>query len=138
MIVVDTNVISELMRPDPAATVLTWMEAHDGPELYTTAITVAEVRYGVARLPPGPRRQAFSDVTAGIFAGFAEKILAFDAVAAEVYAEVVSHRDELGMPIDALDAQIASICRACRSSVATRNVADFRDTGIDVVNPWRD
>jgi predicted nucleic acid-binding protein len=136
MIVVDTNVVSELMRPVPSTAVLDWMEVNDGPDLYTTAVTVAEVRYGIERLARGRRRDQLDEIAGEIVSSFAHKILPFDVVAAQRYGVVVSHRDELGMSIDALDAQIVAICAAVRAPLATRNVADFRETGIEVVNPW--
>jgi predicted nucleic acid-binding protein len=136
MIVVDTNVASELMRPSPAKTVLDWVRGHDGRDLCTTAITVAEIGYGIERLPRGRRREALKAAVAEVFDMFAEQVLPFDAAAAEQYALVVSHRDGLGLPIDGFDAQIAAICRVRGAALATRNLADFRQTGVDLINPW--
>src|SRR5690348_739958 len=135
MIVVDTNVVSELMRPSPAKAVLDWMRNQDGRDLCTTAITVAEIGYGIERLPRGRRREALKAAVAEVFGMFAEQILPFDAAAAEQYALVVSPRDGLGLPIDGFDAQIAAICRVRGAVLATRNLADFRQTGIDVISP---
>jgi toxin FitB len=136
MIVVDTNVASELMRPSPAKTVLDWVRGHDGRDLCTTAITVAEIGYGIERLARGRRREALKVAVAEVFDMFAEQVLPFDAAAAEQYALVVSHRDRLGLPIDGFDAQIAAICRVRGVTLATRNLADFRQTGVDLINPW--
>lgn len=136
MIVVDTNVASELMRPSPAKTVLDWVRGHGGRALCTTAITVAEIGYGIERLPRGRRREALKVAVAEVFDMFAEQVLPFDAAAAEQYALVVSHRDGLGLPIDGFDAQIAAICRVRGAALATRNLADFRQTGVDLINPW--
>jgi len=137
MIVVDTNVASELMRHSPAAAVLDWVRSQDGRDLATTAITVAEIRYGIERLRGGRRREALKAVVAEVFGMFAEQILPFDAVAAEQYALVVSHRDGLGLPIDGFDAQIAAICRVRGAALVTRNLADFQQTGVDLINPWQ-
>ena len=136
MIVVDTNVASELMRPSPAKTVLDWVRGHDGRDLCTTAITVAEIGYGIERLPRGRRREALKAAVAEVFDMFAEQVLPFDAAAAEQYALVVSHRDGLGLPINGFDAQIAAICRVRGAALATCNLADFRHTGVDLINPW--
>src|SRR6266487_846285 len=137
MIVVDTNVASELMRPSPAVAVRDWVHSQDGRDLCTTAITVAEIRYGIERLPSGRRKEALKAAVAEVFGMFAEQILSFDAAAAEQYALVVSYRDGLGLPIDRFDAQIAAICRARGAALATRNLADFQETGVDVINPWQ-
>ncbi len=137
MIVVDTDVASELMRPSPAVAVRDWVHSQDGRDLCTTAITVAEIRYGIERLPSGRRKEALKAAVAEVFGMFAEQILSFDAAAAEQYALVVSYRDGLGLPIDGFDAQIAAICRARGAALATRNLADFQETGVDVINPWQ-
>ncbi len=138
MIIVDTNVLSELMRPAPAPRVWAWAARQAGPDLYTTAITAAEIRYGIERLPSGHRRDELTTAAVGIFGRFNDKILPFDLVAAEQYALIVNRRDQLGMPIDALDAQIAAICRPRQAELATRNVTDFAETGVRVINPWQD
>lgn len=137
MIVVDTNVASELMRSSPEPAVQEWVRSHEGRELCTTAITVAEILYGIERLPKGRRKEVLRSAAAEIFEAFAEQVLPFDTAAAEQYALVVTQRDGLGLPIDGFDAQIAAICRAQRMPLATRNLADFRKTGVEVINPWR-
>ena len=136
MIVIDTNVASELMRPSPAVAVQDWVRSRDARQLYTTAITVAEIRYGIERLPEGRRKEDLRAAAAEIFETFAEQVLPFDATAAEQYALVVSQRDRLGLPIGGFDAQIAAICRAHGAALATRNLADFDKTGVEVINPW--
>jgi toxin FitB len=137
MIVVDTNVVSELMRPSPERAVQEWVRSHEGRELCTTAITVAEILYGIERLPEGRRKEVLRSAAAEIFEAFAEQVLPFDTAAAEQYALVVTQRDGLGLPIDGFDAQIAAVCRAQRMPLATRNLADFRKTGIEVISPWQ-
>lgn len=138
MIVVDTNVTSELMRRSPSPAVTTWVRARSARELYTTAITLAEVRYGIERLPDGGRKDLLRVTADEVFSAFADHVLAFDAPAAVDYAGIVSSRDRAGAPIDGFDAQIAAICRARGATLATRNVRDFHDTGIEVTNPWDD
>lgn len=137
MIVVDTNVVSELMRPAPATVVQEWVHGHDARQLCTTAITVAEVRYGIERLTDGRRKELLRAAAVEIFEMFAEQVLPFDLAAAEEYALVVSQRDRLGLPVDGFDAQIAAICRVRGVPLATRNLGDFEKTGIEVIDPWR-
>ena len=136
MIILDTNVVSELMRPTPARAVLSWLRRHPGDDLSTTAVTVAEIRYGIARLPEGRRREALHQAANEVFAAFPDQVFPFDLAAAAVYADVVAHREGLGNPIDGFDAQIAAICRAHAATLATRNTKDFADTGVALVNPW--
>ena len=136
MIVVDTNVVSELMKAEPSARVEAWARRHPASELRLTAITVAEVLYGIERLPRGRRKTAIRRAATEVFGRFAEQILPFDAHAAPYYAEIVDGRDRLGAPISGYDAQIAAICRVHGATLATRNMKDFHHVGIDVVNPW--
>ena len=138
MIVIDTNVASELMRPSPSTAVTTWVRARRSTELFTTSITLAEILYGIERLPEGRRRDLLRRAADDVFSAFADQVLAFDAAAAEQYPEIVSVRDRAGSPIDGVDAQIASICRAHDVPLATRNVRDFHGTGVDLIDPWAD
>ena len=137
MIVVDTNVVSELMRPSPSPQVREWVSARAPGELCTTAITVAEIRHGLERLTEGRRKQSLLAAATELFAEFSEYIQPFDADAAIRYATIVAHRDRLGLPIDGFDTQIAAICRTRGAALATRNAKDFRETGIDVIDPWQ-
>ncbi len=138
MIVLDTNVISELMRPQPDPTVLAWVADQPRPALYTTSINRAEVLYGVAALPAGRRRSAFEAVVAAIFAEeFAGRVLPFDGTAAEHYARIVTTRRAAGAPIEGFDALIAAIAAAAGFSVATRDIGGFGACGIDLIDPWR-
>lgn len=137
MIVVDTDVISELMRPSPAPAVVDWVRTHSQRELYTTSITLAEVRYGIERLDDGRRKELFKSTAEELFAAFGEYVLPFDRAAAIQYATIVGARDRAGLPIDGFDAQIAAICSAHKAMLATRNVKDFRDTGVEIIDPWR-
>jgi predicted nucleic acid-binding protein len=137
MIIVDTNIASELMKPAPSEKVQAWIRGQSAQDLCTTAVTVAEIGYGIERLPDGRRKDDLRVAVAEVFGMFEEQVLPFDATAAEQYGLVVSHRDALGLPIEGFDAQIAAICRARGATLATRNVADFRETGVQVINPWQ-
>lgn len=136
MIVVDTNVVSELMKAEPSAAVHAWVVGRSHHELRITAITVAEILYGIERLPKGKRRTALRQGAVEVFTHFAEEVLPFDAVAATVYPEIVDRRDRQGTPISGYDAQIAAICRTHSARLATRNEKDFADVGVDLINPW--
>ena len=137
MIIVDTNVVSELMRPAPSRAVRDWVSSQAAGELCTTAITVAEIRYGLARLAGGRRKDRLQAAADEVFTAFSEYILPFDANAAAHYAVILSHSDDIGMPMEGFDAQIAAICRARGATLATRNVKDFRETGVDITDPWQ-
>ncbi len=135
MIVLDTSVISELARPTPDQGVLTWAGAQD--DVAVTAVTVAELLYGVARLPDGARKVRLAEgILAMVDEDLAGRVLAFDRAAASHYAELVAARDRAGHPISVADGQIAAICRAHRAVLATRNVGDFADVGTKLVDPW--
>lgn len=137
MIIVDTNVVSELMKPSPSALVIEWVRARTGSELFTTSITLAEVLYGIARLPGGRRKELLRSTASEVFAAFEDQVLPFDSRAATHYADVVGGRDQIGLPIDGFDAQIASICRAHGAVLATHNLKDFRHTDINLIDPWQ-
>jgi len=136
VIVVDTNVISELMRPSPSPAVVNWVRAQSQRELYTTSVTLAEVRYGIHRLEDGRRKDLLTSTADEIFAAFDKYVLPFDRSAALEYADVVTTRERAGSPIDGFDAQIAAICRSHQARLATRNVKGFDGTGIEISDPW--
>ena len=136
MIILDTNVVSELMRPEPAPQVAAWVRERDRPELRTTSITLAEIRYGIARLPDGRRKQALLAAASDIFRTFEGQVLPFDAAAAEHYAAIASNRERSGKPISGFDALIAAVCRSRGAALATRNLPDFDGTGIETIDPW--
>ena len=138
MIVVDTNVVSELMRPSPSPQVRDWINTQAPGELCTTAVTIAEIRCGLERLPDGRRKDGLLATATEVFAAFSEFIHPFDANAAVWYATIMTRRDRLGWPIDGFDAQIAAICRTRGAALATRNAKDFRETGVDLINPWQE
>ncbi len=137
MIVVDTNVISELMRPDPELAVIAWVGGQSPGSLATTAINVAEIRVGLARLNDGARKVALSTAAEAVFSGLKDLIWSFDAQSALEYATVVARRESIGRPISGFDAQIAAVCRSRGAAIATRNVSDFADLGLDVIDPWQ-
>ena len=138
MIVLDTNVLSELMRAEPAEPVVRWMAAQPGEVLYTTTIAQAEILYGVMLLPAGKRRGAFEAAVDAMFSeDFAGRILPFGGAAALSYAHIASSRQRAGNPISSFDAQIAAITHSAGASLATRNVKDFAHCGIEVVDPWK-
>ena len=137
MIVLDTNVVSELMLPSPAASVIDWVSRQAMPTLYLSAISEAELRYGVEILPAGQRRERLiGEIEGMLLEDFAGRILPFDSYAAQAYATIASARRSAGLPINHADCQIASIARSMRASVATRDVNDFEGCGIEVINPW--
>ena len=136
MIILDTNVVSELMRSEPASQVANWIRDRDRRELCTTVITLAEIRYGIARLPDGRRKQVLLAAAGDIFSTFEDQILRVDTAAAEQYAVVASTRERAGKPIASMDALIAAVCRSRNAALATRNAADFDGTGIEILDPW--
>lgn len=139
MIVLDTNVISELVRPVPDVRVTTWLDEQAIPELHLTVITVAELGYGIARLPLGRRRDDLARQTGGLLERlFSRRVLPFDQSAAQLYGDVGATRDRLGRPIEIADAQIAAICLHRDAALATRNTRDFDGLGLTLVNPWEE
>jgi len=139
VIILDTNVLSELARETPDSAVLSWLDSQPESGLATTAINAAEMLYGVARLPEGRRKtQLDAAVKAVVREDFRGRVAAFDASAAGHYAAVASERERRGRPIAAADAQIAAICRARGAALATRNTKDFEDTGIALIDPWHE
>jgi toxin FitB len=137
MIVLDTNVISELMHPRAHPDVVAWLDEQAVNEVYLTAVTAAELRYGVARLPDGRRKTDVADrVRRTIEEDFTGRILPFDDQAAVHYADIVVDRERRGMVISMAAAQIAAICRSHSADLVTRNTKDFTHTGIDVIDPW--
>ena len=137
MIILDTDVISELARVDPEPNVLAWLDSLPAAEVAITAITAAELLYGVARLPDGRQKATLAEmIDALISEDFRGRVQSFDDLAAEQYAAVVVGREKKRRPISTADAQIAAICRVHSAGLATRNTDDFTGTGIDLINPW--
>ena len=137
MIVIDTNVVSELMRMTPEPAVMTWFSGQDSAELYLTAVSEAELRAGAAILPAGRRRDRLTaEVDAVVREDFAGRVLPFDSAAASAYAAIAASRRSMGRPILEADCQSAAIARASDAAVATRNGADFEHCGIALIDPW--
>jgi toxin FitB len=138
VIILDTNVLSELMRASPSSAVGQWIGAHPASSLFITTITQGEILYGVAILPRGRRRSALRDAVNAMFEeDFADRVLPFDTASAHAFAQVASTRRRAGRPISQLDAQIAAIALSRNAAIATRNVSDFEDCGVPVQDPWQ-
>lgn len=137
MILLDTNVISEVMRPKPSHQVVGWLRQHHTVGLALSAITIAEIGYGLAILPQGQCKQLLQQKFEQLLVeGFSGKILHFDEVSARHYADIMAQRRAIGHPMSMADGQIAAIARAHQIAVATRNTDDFEQTGIEVINPF--
>jgi predicted nucleic acid-binding protein len=137
MILVDTNVLSELLRPEPAKQVERWLSAQDGAKVYFTTVGEAELRHGVALLPAGKRRNSLITAIEGLLdEDFRDRILPFDRAAARAFATISAKRRAEGRPISQFDSQIAGIARAHEAIVATRNTGDYEGCGVDLIDPW--
>jgi len=137
MIVLDTNVISELMRAEPDVTVMDWFTQQPIAGLFTTTVSEAEIYYGLELLPDGRRREALQTAARAMFEeDFGGRILAFDSDAARAYGDIASARRLVGQPISQFDAQIAGIVRSRGARLSTRNLRDFVNCKIELVDPW--
>ena len=137
MIILDTNVLSELMRPKPSPRVSAWIGQQAATEIFTTAMTEAEIFYGIELLVKSKRREQLLAAAEALFAeDLAGRVLAFDSVAARVFSHIAAHRRGLGRPISHADAQIAAVSQVQGARLATRNIADFSDCGVDLIDPW--
>jgi hypothetical protein len=137
MIVIDTNVISELWKSEPSARVIAWMDAQMVETLYLSAITVAELRFGLATMPPGRRRTVFQErFEADTLPLFAGRVLPFDLAASQAYADLMASAKTEGRAIGKADAYIAATAMACGFMVATRDTSPFMSAGLKVTNPW--
>lgn len=137
MIVLDTNVVSELTRPGPDPVVLAWLSAQEPTDVFLSAVSEAELRYGLAIMPEGRRRNELAATVEDLIEGeFAGRLLPFDSFAAQAYATIAADRRAAGRPIAPFDGQIAAIARSRGASVATRDSGGFEGTGVDVIDPW--
>ncbi len=137
MIIIDTNVLSELLKREPDQNVKSWMSLQPILSVFTTTVTQAEILYGVELLPDGKRKNKLKTAVQTLFSErFKGRILPFDIEAAVEYAEIASSRRASGIPVSQFDAQIAAITRTRGARLVTRNSDDFRDCGIEVINPW--
>jgi predicted nucleic acid-binding protein len=137
VILLDTNVVSEVMKARPAEAVVAWLNGQDSEKLFVSAITIGEVAYGLHILPDGKRRSGLRERFERFVAlAFDQRVLAYDESAARIYGELMGERKELGLPMSLPDGQIAAIARLNHLAVATRNALDFEHCGIDVLNPF--
>ena len=137
MTILDTNVLSELMRPKPSSRVVAWVAKQPATELFTTSITEAEIYYGIELLAKGKRREGLLGAAEAMFAeDLAGRVFGFESDAARVFSKIAAERRALGRPISHADAQIAAIARVRLAKLATRNAEDFEECGVDVVDPW--
>ena len=137
MIILDTNVLSELMRRVPDSAVLAWLDRQPPLSIWITSITLFECQFGLALMPTGRRRQALETSFAALLAEDLDKrVLAFDAEAAAQAATLAAQRQLAGRPVDIRDTQIAGIAQSRRATVATRNLKHFEGLSVPVVNPW--
>jgi predicted nucleic acid-binding protein len=137
MILLDTNVISEVMKVAPSANVLKWLNDQSSSAVHVSAVTVGEIEYGLRILPDGRRRLQLKEKFEQFIAlAFAQRVLGYDEAAARLYGEIMGLRKELGRPMSVPDGQIAAIARCHGLSVATRNTRGFEDCGVDLLNPF--
>lgn len=137
MIILDTNVVSELMKAEPAASVREWVASQPASRLFVTAVTQAEILYGIGLLPKGRRRNSIATAAQAMFdEDFNDRVLPFGSDAATIYADIAVVRRKQGRPISQFDAQIAAIARSTGGALATRNVGDFESCEIELINPW--
>jgi predicted nucleic acid-binding protein len=137
VIILDTSVLSETVKPSPSERVLGWLAVQDPLRVYTTTITQAEILSGVELLPVGKRRAALADGVAIMFReDFSGRILPFDEEAAHAFAKILATRNAMGRPMAQLDAMMAAVARSHSATLATRNTGDFEHCGVLLVNPW--
>ncbi len=137
MIILDTNTVSEVLKPKPSGAVLDWLTAQSRQDFFVTVITQAELLFGVESLPAGKRKAALSaEVERTFVEDFSGRILSFDQPSARMYSIIVPQREAVGRPIAIFDAMIAAIARSRNAAVATRNTRDFEGCGVRVINPW--
>jgi predicted nucleic acid-binding protein len=137
VIVLDTNVLSALMQRETDPAVVEWLDLQPSESVWTTAVTVFEIRFGLELLAPGRRKRQLEDAfTRALDEDFQGRILAFDAAAAEEAASHAAERRAVGKTVDFRDIEIAGIVSARRATLATRNVRHFMDLGIELVDPW--
>ncbi len=135
MIILDTNVLSESLKPMPSESVAQWFK-EQGSNLFTTTVTEAEILYGAELLPAGRRKFGLRTAVEEILARFERRILPFDETAAREFATMAAGLDKTGRHMAELDAMIAAIAKSRGATIATRNVSDFQHCGVPIVNPW--
>ena len=136
MILLDTNVISEPLKPGPDPAVVAWLNAHRPEKLFLPAIVAAELYYGWSILPEGRRKRLSENLVDQVIGQFAGRVVPFDLSAATEYGRLMAAARAAGASLPILDGQIAAIARANGAALATRNVGHFEQTGIRLLNPW--
>ena len=137
MIVLDTNIVSEVMKVSPSKWVIEWLNAQESSSLFLSTVTIGEIEFGLRVLPDGQRRRSLKErFEQFVSQAFTQRVLDYDESAARTYGEVMGYRRELGRPLSVPDGQIASIARTHGFAVATRNVSDFEECEIELINPF--
>jgi predicted nucleic acid-binding protein len=137
VIILDTNVIAEVMKPEPSLRVMKWLEMIVPSKLFTTSINEMEVLYSIQLMPQGRKRDALQKAATSIFQEkFGNRVLPFDVQSASVFALLAATRKQLGHPIKNFDCQIAAIARVHGASIATRDLQDFSNCGVELIDPW--
>ena len=137
MIILDTNVISEFMKTSPAVRVAKWLASHPRSRIFTTSVTQAEIFFGLEVMPHGRKRDALYKAAAAMFREkFADHVLVFDGDASHTFAAIAAARERIGQPIGLFDCQIAAIARLHGAAIATRDLRDFADCGVELIDPW--
>ncbi len=137
MILLDTNVLSELMRSRPAPVLISWLDAYPPEDVWTTSVSIFEVRFGLALMPDGRRRRDLADAFEALLeTDLQGRVASVDVAAADAAATLAAERRRLGRSVDFRDTLIAGVAVARRAAVATRNVRHFQDIGVPVLDPW--
>jgi predicted nucleic acid-binding protein len=137
VIILDTNVVSEVMKASPATRVVKWLSSHAQSKIFTTSVTQAEIFFGLETMPHGRRREALYNAAATMFKErFAGRVLVFDGEASHIFAVIAAARRRAGQPIGQFDCQIAAIARLHGAAIATRDLRDFADCGVELIDPW--
>jgi toxin FitB len=137
VIILDTNVVSEVMKASPAVRVIKWLASQISSRIFTTSVTQAEIFFGLEIMPQGRKREALYNAAAAMFKDkLARRVLAFDGDASHIFAAIAAARRRAGQPIGQFDCQIAAIARSHGAAIATRDLGDFVDCGVELIDPW--
>jgi len=137
LIILDTNVLSEVMKASPSPRVAKWLQTFEASTLFTTSVTKTEILYGLELMPHGRKRASLQNAATAMFKDrFRERVLPFAEDAAPVFSEIAAARRKLGRPIGQFDCQIAAIACIHGARIATRDTHDFADCGVELIDPW--